>query len=138
MIQRKDNIESSNDRRKVSRENGAPPRKAKKPVRSKPQTKVTGGLTTEQERIIQEAAGYCLRNYPMLWTTGGVPQVRHAQNGSRQWLIHVFLRYPTGQECYLGDLLYDGKKFLELTARQIMRERAKEFADSQRARKGNG
>ena len=42
-------------------------------------------------------------------------------------LAHVYLRYPTGHEGYLGDLLYNGKQFTELTDRETMRERAKQI-----------
>lgn len=138
MIRRRDRIQGSNDRRTASRENGPYTRKVKKPARGSPRTKATGELTKEQERIIQAAATYCLRNFPMLWTTGGLPEECHAENGARQWLVHIFLRYPMGQEGYLGDLLYDGNQFSELTTRQIMSERAKVIANSGQARKGNG
>jgi len=84
--------------------------------------------TEEGQHIIQEAASYCLDHFPMLWTTGGLPAERRATDGSRQWIIRVYLRYPTGFEGYLGDLLYDGKQFTELTERAIMRERAKSIA----------
>lgn len=85
-------------------------------------------VTEEEEHIISAAATYCLLHFPMLWTTGGFPEDRQAEDGSRQWLIRVYLRYPTGFEGYLGDLLYDGKQITELTDRQLMMERAKQVA----------
>src|ERR1700722_6014041 len=95
-------------------------------------------LTAEEENIIQEAACYCLHHFPMLWTTGGLPEERLANDHSRQLTIRVFLRCPTGHEGYLGELLYDGKNFTELTDRKIMRERAKTVAaDPERARQWN-
>jgi hypothetical protein len=93
-------------------------------------------VSAEDERIISAAATYCLLHFPMLWTTGGLPQRRTGGNGARQWIIHVYLRYPTGHEGYLGDLLYDGKQFSELTDRATMMERATKIAaDPERARK---
>lgn len=85
-------------------------------------------VTEEDERIISAAATYCLLHFPMLWTTGGLPEEGRAENGSRQWIIRMYLRYPTGHEGYLGDLLYDGKEFTELTDRQLMLERATKIA----------
>jgi len=94
-------------------------------------------LTHEEEHILREAMCYCLHHFPMLWTTGGVPEERH-ENGLRRWVVRVYLRYPTGHEGYLGDLLYDGKQFSELTDRERMRQRAKQIAaDPERIRKWN-
>jgi hypothetical protein len=59
---------------------------------------------TSEQNIIREAMCYCLHHFPMLWTTGGLPQERVGDDGSRQWIIRVYLRYPTGFEGYLGDL----------------------------------
>jgi hypothetical protein len=106
--------------------------KAKKRTRKKVPT--TAGrarrraLTEEDENIISEAATYCLHHFPMLWTTGGLPEERVGEDGSRHWIIRVYLRYPTGFDGYLGDLLYDGKQFTELTDRELMRQRAKAIA----------
>jgi hypothetical protein len=57
-------------------------------------------------------------------------------DGSRRWVIAVHLRYPTGYEGYLGDLLYDEAKIAELTDPGLMRECAKQIAaDPERERK---
>jgi hypothetical protein len=110
----------------------------RRPQRTTPKRERERELTEEEEHIIQEAACYCLHHFPMLWTTEGVPEERRAEDGSCQWMIRVYLRYPTGHEGYLGDLLYDGKQFAELTDREIMRERAKTIAaDPERTRQGN-
>ncbi len=71
---------------------------------------------------------YCVRHFPMLWTTGGLPEKHIEADGTRHWIVHVYLRYPTGHEGYVGDLLYDGKQFTELTDRDTMRERSKQIA----------
>lgn len=74
----------------------------------------------------------------MLWTPRDLPEECTGENGSRQWIIHVYLCYPTGFNGYLGDLLYDSKEFSQLTDREIMRERAKQIAaDPERDRKWN-
>jgi hypothetical protein len=85
-------------------------------------------ISEEVGQILQKAMVFCLRTYPMLWTTGGLPEEHAADDGSRHWIIHIYLRYPTGHEGYLGDLLYDGKKFTELTERADMKKRAKQIA----------
>jgi hypothetical protein len=84
-------------------------------------------LTDEQQHILREAMSYCVRQFPTLWTTGGLPEECEGGHGSRQWIIRVYLRYPTGFEGYLGDLRYDGKQFTELTDRKVMHERAKQI-----------
>jgi hypothetical protein len=83
--------------------------------------------TPQEVHIIREAMCYCLHHFPMLWTTGGLPEEHVADDGVVKWLIHVYLRYPTGHEGYLGDLLYDGKSFAELTDREVMRQRARQI-----------
>jgi hypothetical protein len=73
----------------------------------------------------------------MLWTVAGIREEK-APDGSRRWIIAVNLRYPTGHEGYLGDLLYDGTKITELTDLEVMRQRAIQIADdAERQRKWN-
>jgi hypothetical protein len=40
----------------------------------------------------------------------------------------VNLRYPAGFEGYLGDLLYDGTRFTELTDLELMKQRGRQIA----------
>ena len=86
-------------------------------------------LNQEEEEILKKAQIYLLfeAKRPMLWTVAGIREEK-AEDGSRRWIIAVNLRYPTGFEGYLGDLLYDGKKITELTDREVMRQRAREIA----------
>jgi hypothetical protein len=49
--------------------------------------------------------------------------------GFRVWIITVTLRYATGHEGYIGDLLYDGEQFTFLTEQSVMDERAKKIAE---------
>lgn len=94
-------------------------------------------FTEEEQLILREAMCYCFEHFPLLWTTGGIREEPGA-NGSRRWIIPVYLRYPTGHEGYLGDLGYDGKQFAPLTERAVMRERAEQIAtDPERMRQWN-
>jgi hypothetical protein len=106
-------------------------KKVDKPTRAKAaaaaRRKKAAEIFEEEERILRQAAIYCLLTFPTLWTVGGIKE-EQGTDGSRKWIIAVHLRYPTGHEGYLGDLLYDGKKVTELTDRDVMRQRAKQIA----------
>jgi hypothetical protein len=94
-------------------------------------------IDEEEERICRTAAIYCLRTFPMLWTVGGIKEEK-GEDGSRRWIIAVYLRYPTGHEGYVGDLLYDGERITELTSREVMKERSRKIAaDPERLRQWN-
>jgi hypothetical protein len=111
------------------------PRQAKAAAAARRKKAAT--FVAEEEQILRQAAIYCLRTFPMLWTVGGIKE-ELGTDGSRRWIIAVYLRYPTGHEGYLGDLLYDGKEVTELTDREIMRQRAREIAaDPERLRAWN-
>jgi hypothetical protein len=86
-------------------------------------------LNLEEERILQRAQIYLLfeAKRPMLWTVAGIREEK-TDGGSRRWIIAVHLRYPTGFEGYLGDLLYDGSRITELTDLGVMQERARQIA----------
>jgi hypothetical protein len=97
----------------------------------------TPELNTQEEQILKKAQIYLLfeAKRPMLWTVAGIRE-EQAEDGSRRWIIAVHLRYPTGFEGYLGDLLYDGQRISELTDLRLMRERARQIAsDPERDRK---
>lgn len=86
-------------------------------------------IDEEDEQILQKAQVYLLfeAKHPMLWTVAGIRAEKN-DDGSRRWIIAVNLRYPTGFEGYLGDLVYDGVKFTELTELELMRDRARQIA----------
>ena len=44
------------------------------------------------------------------------------------WIITVTLRYTTGFEGYVGDLLHDGEKFTFLTEQSVINERVRQIA----------
>ena len=89
----------------------------------------TPELNEEEERILQKAQIYLLleARRPHLWTVADIREEK-GEDGSRRWIIAVNLRYTTGFEGYLGDLLYDGAKITELTDLELMRERARQIA----------
>jgi hypothetical protein len=86
-------------------------------------------LNMEEERILQKAQIYLLfeAKRPHLWTVADIREEK-GEDGSRRWIIAVNLRYPTGFEGYLGDLLYDGETITELTDVELMRARARQIA----------
>jgi hypothetical protein len=86
-------------------------------------------LDQEVEEILAKAQRYLLieAKRPMLWTVAGIKEEK-GEDGSRQWIIAVHVRYPIGHEGYLGDLLYDGKRITELTDLELMRERGRQIA----------
>jgi hypothetical protein len=86
-------------------------------------------INAEEEQILQKAQAYLLfeAKRPMLWTVAGI-RTEKGHDGSRRWIIPVHLRYPTGFEGYLGDLLYDGATITQLTDLELMRERARQIA----------
>jgi hypothetical protein len=87
-------------------------------------------INPEEEEILKKAQIYLLfeAGRPMFWTVAGIREEK-AEDGSRRWIIAVNLRYPTGFEGYLGDLLYDGERFTELTDVEVMWERGRQIAD---------
>jgi hypothetical protein len=93
----------------------------------------------EEEQILQKVQAYLLfeAKRPMLWTVADIRQDKGG-DGSRRWVITVNLRYPSGHEGYLGDLLYDGAIITELTDPKLMQERALRIAaDPEGERKWN-
>jgi hypothetical protein len=107
------------------RSSGETRTKAAKPKRRTRNSEVN----PEEEEILKKAQIYMLFEVgrPMLWTVAGIREEK-ADDGSRRWIIAVNLRFPTGFEGYLGDLLYDGTRFTELTDLELMRERGRVIA----------
>ena len=61
----------------------------------------------EEEEVCWIAAIYCLRTFPTLWTVGDIRE-EPSVSGLRRWIVAVHVRYPTGHEGYVGDLLVEG------------------------------
>src|SRR5262249_43089444 len=112
-------------------ERGVPVKNVRDETRGKTTTRRKKGpaINEEEEQILRQAQVYLLfeAKRPMLWTVAGIQEEKGA-DGSRRWRIAVHLRYPTGFEGYLGDLLYDGARITELTDLDLMRQRASQIA----------
>ena len=101
--------------------------KAEKPVKARRRRATLPD--PEEEAILKRAQMYMLyeAQRPMFWTVADIREEK-AVDGSRRWIIAVHLRYPTGHEGYLGDLLFDGERVTELTDLELMRQRGREIA----------
>jgi hypothetical protein len=86
-------------------------------------------LNQEEEQILKKAQIYLLfeAKRPMFWSVADI-RAETDEGGSRRWIIAVHLRAPSGHEGYLGDLLYDGERFTELTHVELMHERVRQVA----------
>ena len=82
----------------------------------------------EEEHILWKAQSYLLfeAKRPMFWNVAEIREEK-GESDSRRWIIAVHLRAPSGHEGYLGDLLYDGERFTELTDVEVMRERVRQI-----------
>jgi hypothetical protein len=84
-----------------------------------------------REQILRKATQYLLREHGMFLVATGLCETR--VRGFRVWIIAVTLRYTTGHQGYIGDLLFDGHTFTFLTPPEVRRERARAMAaDPQR------
>jgi hypothetical protein len=81
----------------------------------------------EQERILREATKHLVFECGMFLVATGIREARI--KGLRVWIITVALRYGSGDEGYIGDLLYDGEAFTFLTEQSVMDERARQIAE---------
>jgi hypothetical protein len=89
-----------------------------------------------EERILREATKYLIYQHGMFLVATGARKIQI--KGFPVWIITVTLRYTTGHEGYIGDLLYDGEEFTFLTEQSVMDERAQRIADDpERTRKWN-
>lgn len=80
----------------------------------------------KEERILRAATIYLMRKVAGLLVA---TELREEQKeGFRRWIITVTLRYPTGHEGYVGDLLFDGKGFSFITPLEVRKERIKKIA----------
>ena len=86
-------------------------------------------ITSDQERIWEQAAAFCVRRLPTLWTAGE-PRCNPEAPGT--WIVPIVLRYPEGHEGVLGEMAFDEQRqdFTLLTERAVLSERAREIAAS--------
>jgi len=83
-------------------------------------------IDEQADKILRAATIYLIRNVGGLFVATGLRE-EHARSGQR-WIITVTMRYPTGHEGFVGELLYDGKKFTMLTEDSVIDERVRQIA----------
>jgi hypothetical protein len=91
-------------------------------ARQRPQPEIT----EEEEQMLREATLYLIRNHRGLFVA--TPLRKEQREGSTPWVITVTLRYPSGHEGYVADLLYDGHAFRLLTDPSAIDERVRMIA----------
>jgi hypothetical protein len=84
-------------------------------------------LDERQEQVLREAIKYLLVKHGHLLVPARIRE--EWEGGARRWIITVHLRYPTGFEGEIGELLYDGAEFTFLTPPEVRRQRAQKVAD---------
>jgi hypothetical protein len=84
-------------------------------------------INEEEQQILREALKYLVFKHGHLLVPTSIREER--EQGSRRWIMTVTLRYPTGFEGEIGDLLYDGQDFTFLTPPEVRKERARKIAD---------
>jgi hypothetical protein len=108
--------------------------KVKQPRRSRQQQPE---LNEEEERLLREATIHLMLKHGGLLVATAVREETGDAAG-RRWVIAVTLRYPTGHEGYVGDLLYNGKDFVFLTPPEEVTRRVQQIAaDPEREREWN-
>ena len=83
-------------------------------------------MNDAEERILQAATIHLIRKVGGLFVATGLRD-EHGTGGQR-WIISVTLRYPTGHEGHVGELLYDGKTFTMLTEDSVIDDRVRQIA----------
>jgi hypothetical protein len=111
----------------VSKARVRAPKHAAKATRRAP----TPELNQEEETILREALKYLLFKHGHLLVPARIREER--DGGVRRWIITVHLRYPTGFEGEIGELLYDGAEFTFLTPPDVRRQRAQKIAEDPEA-----
>lgn len=106
--------------------------KARKAIRRKSKPEINA----REEKILQAATLELITKHGGLFVATDLRKTKI--KGFQVWIITVTMRYPTGHEGYVGDLLYDGKHFTMLTESSVIHERVLELAnDPERLRKWN-
>ncbi len=113
-------------------------KKLNKPPRSRTSTLANSchkpGIPDEEERILREATQHLVFEHGMYLVATDLREA--SVKGFKVWIITVTLRYPTGHEGYVGDLLFDGEGFTFLTPPEVSKERITQIAgDPERKRK---
>jgi hypothetical protein len=104
--------------------------------RRKPADLEARRVLSKEEQILRAATKHLVFTDGMFLVA---TDLREASiRGLKIWIITVTLRYTTGHEGYIGDLLYDGKDFTFLTPPEVRKQRARQIAaDPKRMHKWN-
>jgi hypothetical protein len=96
-------------------------------TRMKAQRRAKPEVTDEEELILRTATLHLMMKHgSLLLATGARKALIKALE---VWIITVTLRYPTGHEGYVGDLLYDGETFTFLTEQAVIEERVRKIVE---------
>ena len=91
---------------------------------------------SEEEQVLRAATLHLMRKHGSLLVATGARAA--TIKGHKVWILTMTLRYDPGDECHVGDLLYDGEQFTFLTEQAVMDERVRQFAeDPERLRRWN-
>jgi hypothetical protein len=91
---------------------------------------------SEEEQVLRAATLHLMMKHGSLLVATGARAT--TIKGHKVWILTVTLRYDPGDECHVGDLLYDGEQFTFLTEQVVMDERVRQFAeDPERLRRWN-
>ena len=106
--------------------------KAKKTMKRTP----TPEIDEKEQALYRAAILHLIRKVGGLFVATAVREI--SVKGFKLWIFTVTMRYPTGHEGYIGELLYDGENFTMLTPDSVIDERvAKIAAHPERDRKWN-
>lgn len=104
----------------------------KKPM--KPRRRKSSEPDPEEERLYLAATMHLIRHVGMFLVATGLRE--EVVDGAKRWIFEVSLRYPTGHDGFVGEMLYDGTTFTILTDRAVWKERIRQIAeDPERKRK---
>lgn len=98
---------------------------ARKPSK-RPARRKAPPIDLEQEKLFQLATLHLITHVGGLLVATDVRE--EVVDGATRWIFEVTLRYPTGFGGYVGDLLYDGKRFAMLTDEAVLDERCRQIA----------
>lgn len=84
------------------------------------------GFDEREERILREATIHLITHHGGLFVATAVREEEGEVGPNR--IVGVTLRYPTGHEGHVGELLCDGQEFRLLTERSVIDGRIREIA----------
>src|SRR5437867_3664966 len=100
--------------------------RTRKKVRKATNRKPKPEINEQEEEILRAATIELITHHGGHFVATGLRET--SIKGIPVWIITVTLRYTTGFEGYVGDLLYDGEKFTFLTEQSVIDERVRQIA----------